>query len=54
MDGRLVELGVGLIAAILVIREVLGLLDKKKFHNGDSLEHGAVMNEHLNDVRYGY
>jgi hypothetical protein len=52
MDGRLVELGVGLIAAILVIREVLGFLDKKKFHNGDSLEHGAVMNEHLNDVRY--
>jgi len=52
MNGRLVELGVGLIAAILVIREVLGFLDKKKFHNGDSLEHGAVMNEHLNDVRY--
>jgi len=52
MDGRLVELGIGLIAAILVIREVLGFLDKKKFHNGDSLEHGAVMNEHLNDVRY--
>ena len=52
MDGRLVELGVGLIAAIMVIREVLGFLDKKKFHNGDSLEHGAVMNEHVNDVRF--
>ena len=52
MDGRLVELGVGLIAAILVIREVLGFLDKKKFHNGDSNTHGAVMNEHVNDVRF--
>ncbi|MCK5391596.1 MAG: hypothetical protein KAJ31_04155 [Deltaproteobacteria bacterium] len=52
MDGRLVELGVGLIAAIMVIREVLGFLDKKKFHNVDSLEHGAVMSEHVNDVRF--
>jgi hypothetical protein len=52
MDGRLVELGVGLIAAIMVIREVLGFLDKKKYTNGNLLEHGAVMNEHLNDVRY--
>lgn len=54
MDGKLVELGVGLIAAIMVIREVLGFLDKKKFHNdGSSLnEHGAVMNEHVNDVRF--
>ncbi len=43
---------VGLIAAILVIREVLGFLDKKKFHNGDSHGHGAVMNEHVNDVRF--
>ena len=52
MDGRVVELGVGLIAAIMVIREVLGFLDKKKFHNGDSHPHGAVMNEHVNDVRF--
>ncbi len=51
MDGRLVELGVGLIAAIMVIREVLGFLDKKKFTNGASQEHGAVMNEHVNDMR---
>lgn len=51
MDGRLVELGVGLIAAIMVIREVLGFLDKRKYTNGNSLEHGAVMNEHVNDVR---
>jgi len=51
MDGRLVELGVGLIAAIMVIREVLGFLDKKKYTNGNSHEHGAVMNEHVNDVR---
>ncbi len=52
MDGRLVELGVGLIAAIMVIREVLGFLDKKKFTNGNSHDHGAVMNEHVNDVRF--
>ncbi len=57
MDGKLVELGVGLIAAIMVIREVLGFLDKKKFQtdnvNGSSLNgHGAVMNEHVNDVRF--
>jgi hypothetical protein len=53
--GKLVELGVGLIAAIMVIREVLGFLDKKKFlsdnGNGSLNGHGAVMNEHVNDVR---
>ena len=52
MDGRLVELGVGLIAAIMVIREVLSFLDKKKYTNGNSLEYGAVINEHVNDVRF--
>jgi hypothetical protein len=56
MDGKLVELGVGLIAAIMVIREVLGFLDKKKFlsdnGNGSLNGHGAVMNEHVNDVRF--
>ncbi len=52
MDGRLVELGVGLIAAIMVIREVLGVLEKKKLTNGNSHDHGAVMNEHVNDVRF--
>lgn len=56
MDGKLVELGVGLMAAIMVIREVLNFLDKKKFYsdngNGSLNGHGAVMNEHVNDVRF--
>lgn len=56
MDGKLLELGIGLIAAIMVIREVLGFLDKKKLHNGNESGglngHGAVMNEHVNDVRF--
>lgn len=56
MDGKLLELGVGLLAAVMVIREVLGFLDKKKLHNGSDSStlngHGAVMNEHVNDVRF--
>ncbi len=35
---------------------MLGFLDKKKFHsdngNGSLNGHGAVMNEHVNDVRF--
>lgn len=45
-----------LMAAIMVIREVLNFLDKKKFHsdntNAGLKGHGAVMNEHVNDVRF--
>ena len=48
MDARLLELGVGFIAAIMVIREVLGFLDKKK--NGASGQ-SIIMNEHVNEVR---
>ena len=56
MDSKLLELGIGLVAAIMVIREVLGFLDRKKTHNGNDSNslngHGAVMNEHVNDVRF--
>jgi hypothetical protein len=48
MDARLLELGVGFIAALMVIREVLGFLEKKK--NG-SAGHSFIMNEHVNDVK---
>ena len=48
MDARLLELGVGFIAAIMVIREVLSFLEKKK--NGGSGQ-SIIMNEHVNDVR---
>ncbi len=48
MDGKLLELGVGFIAALMVIREVLGFLEKKKNGSGG---HNFIMNEHVNDVR---
>lgn len=48
MDARLLELGVGFIAAIMVIREVLGFLEKRKNGGGGQ---SFIMNEHVNDVR---
>ncbi len=48
MDARLLELGVGFIAAIMVIREVLGFLEKRKNGGGGQ---SLIMNEHVNDVR---
>lgn len=48
MDGKLLELGVGFIAALMVIREVLGFLERKKNGSGG---HNFIMNEHVNDVR---
>ena len=53
MDGKLLELGIGLIAAVMVIREVLNFLAKKKYGNGYSTNHahGEIMSEHVNDVR---
>jgi len=48
MDGKLLELGVGFIAALMVIREVLGFLEKKKNGSGG---HNFIMNEHVNDVK---
>ncbi len=48
MDARLLELGVGFIAAIMVIREVLGFLEKRKNGWGGQ---SFIMNEHVNDVR---
>lgn len=48
IDARILELGVGLIAAIMVIREVLNFIERKKNGSGHD---GALMNEHVNDVR---
>lgn len=48
MDARLLELGVGFIAAIMVIREVLGFLEKRKNGWGGQ---SFIMNEHVNDVK---
>lgn len=48
MDGKLLELGVGFIAALMVIREVLGFLEKRKNVSGG---HNFIMNEHVNDVK---
>ena len=45
MDQKLLELGVGLIAAILVIREVLGFLEKRRI-NGDGGSE-KVMKEYM-------
>lgn len=47
-EGKILELGVGLIAALMVIREVLNFLDKKR---GGSDDGGAVMSEHVSDVK---
>lgn len=47
-EGKILELGVGLIAALMVIREVLNFLDKKRGNPDDG---GAVMSEHVSDVK---
>ena len=47
-EGKILELGVGLIAALMVIREVLNFLDKKR---GGSDDGDAVMSEHVSDVK---
>ncbi len=47
-EGKILELGVGLIAALMVIREVLNFLDKKRGGEGDG---DAVMSEHVSDVK---
>ena len=39
-EGKILELGVGLIAALMVIREVLNFLDKKR---GGTEEAGSLM-----------
>ncbi len=48
MDDRLMELGVGLIAAILVIREVLAFLEKKRYGSGNR---GIIMSENVHDMK---
>ncbi len=47
-EGKILELGVGLIAALMVIREVLNFLDKKK---GGPDEPGSLIGEHVSDVK---
>lgn len=47
-EGKILELGVGLIAAIMVIREVLNFLDKKRGGEG---EHDPLIGEHVSDVK---
>lgn len=47
-EGKILELGVGLIAALMVIREVLNFLDKKRGNPDDG---GTVMSEHVSDVK---
>ena len=47
MDGKILELGVGLIAALMIIREVFNFLERKKNGAGNS----PMMDEHVNDVR---
>ena len=47
-EGKILELGVGLIAALMVIREVLNFLDKKRGNPDDG---DAVMSEHVSDVK---
>lgn len=46
-EGKILELGVGLIAALMVIREVLNFLDKKK----GSPDEGSLIGEHVSDVK---
>lgn len=48
VEGKILELGVGLIAALMVIREVLNFLDKKR---GGAEESGSLMSEHVSDVK---
>lgn len=47
-EGKILELGVGLIAAIMVIREVLNFLDKKRGGEGG---HDPLIGEHVSDVK---
>lgn len=52
LDGKILELGVGLVAAILVIREVLGFLGKWTAPKGNGNGNGsAVMGGHVADIR---
>ncbi|HML96681.1 MAG TPA: hypothetical protein PKC29_14760 [Thermodesulfobacteriota bacterium] len=47
-EGKILELGVGLIAALMVIREVLNFLDKRR---GSDRESDSLMSEHVSDVK---
>lgn len=47
-EGKILELGVGLIAALMVIREVLNFLDRKRSSEG---EPDSLIGEHVSDVR---
>ncbi|MCC6712916.1 MAG: hypothetical protein IT344_06080 [Candidatus Dadabacteria bacterium] len=47
-EGKILELGVGLIAAIMVIREVLNFLDKKRGGEGGP---DPLIGEHVSDVK---
>jgi hypothetical protein len=54
MDAKILELGVGVIAAVLIIREVLSFLGKHQYKrngNGGGNEHTAVMKDHVDDMR---
>jgi hypothetical protein len=52
LDGKILELGVGLVAAILVIREVLGFVGKLTAPKGNGNGNGsAVMGGHVADIR---
>ena len=47
-EGKILELGVGLIAALMVIREVLNFLGRKRGGAGES---DTLMSEHVSDVK---
>jgi len=54
IDAKILELGVGVIAAVLIIREVLSFLGKHQYKrngNGNGSEHAAVMKDHVDDMR---